>query len=942
MSCGFAPAKRARTRFKIRPHNPLAVSIALRHTAKLAAGMLPRASLFFRLPMSAGPRLNPAVLSARERLTAGREKLRSQHDSGTPGIQVCAHFTDLLEGIVLDLFRAVLNEMDPAARQRIEPHCALVAHSGFGRREMAPFSDIDLMLLHALSDQEILPLVRPFTQHLYDLALDVGFSARTAAQACDAAFADATVMTSLTECRMLTGNQSLFDRFDGRFRRMTRRRRSRLLKATEAARREERAKYGETVFLLEPNVKRSRGGLRDLQLIRWLGFIRYGINDFDDLHRAGWLTREDDLTLRQARDYLLWLRNDLHFEAGKSSDLLDRTEQLRLAAARRYEPVEGLLPVEQFMREYFQHTTAVREIASSFATGARPRAPWAWLTEPLFSYRFERDFRIGPTYVSATREGLARLPSDLSEVLRLLDLANYANKRIDHATWQAIRTAMKDRGIADPSQPLTASVRDRFLSLLSQPPRLAESLRKLHELRVLEQIIPAMTHARGLLQFNAYHRYTVDEHSLRVVDELTRLQNDGGVPGEVYRSLRDKRTLHLAALLHDLGKGYVEDHSEVGLRVAERVASRLHLPEHEAETLKFLVHKHLRMSHLAQQHDIHDSNVVVQFAVEVGSSERLKMLYVLTLADLAGVGPGVLNDWKRELLTDLYRQTIELLASDSPADAASERLHNRREEILSLARRLDGVAWWETQIITLPASCVFAGPPAQVMEELDRLRRLPHRDAIAWSRHLPDRKAVEYTVGTYEEIAPGIFHKLTGALTANRQQILSADINTLAEGMVLDRFYVQDEDFAGPPPEERREQVCQALVNSLKDPAGKPPVFRKLWQDRSQASSAAIKHLPVRVTVDNSTAEKFTILAIFAYDRMGLLYAIARALFELGLSVSKAKIGTHLDQVVDVFYVSDDRTGAKITDERRLADIRTHILHAISQLDQAEHGPLFT
>src|SRR5262245_17981584 len=424
---------------------------------------------------SPGPRISAAAMAARETLIAGREKLRRQHDSGSPGVQVCAHLTDLLEAIVLGLFQTALDDLDEPTRKRLATSTALLAHSGFGRREMAPYSDIDLMLLHPfVSEQTIVPLTRRFTQHLYDLALDVGFSARTPAQACELAFADATVLTSLTECRLIGGDATLYEQFDGRFRRMARRRRRRLLAATEAARSDERAKYGETVFLLEPNIKRSRGGLRDLQFIRWIGFIRYGENDFDGLRRAGWLTADDQRTLRKARNYLLWLRNDLHFATGKASDLLDRTEQLRLAEARNYAPLEGLLPVEQFMREYFQHTTAVGEIASNFAAGARPWSMWSWLAEPLFSYEFGHDFRIGPTAISVTREGLAKIGGDLAEVLRLLDVANYANKRIDHRTWQTIRAAMKERGPADPDAPLAPEVCQRFLSLLSQPPRLAE------------------------------------------------------------------------------------------------------------------------------------------------------------------------------------------------------------------------------------------------------------------------------------------------------------------------------------------------------------------------------------------------------------------------------------------------------------------------------------
>jgi [protein-PII] uridylyltransferase len=280
------------------------------------------------------------------------------------------------------------------------------------------------------------------------------------------------------------------------------------------------------------------------------------------------------------------------------------------------------------------------------------------------------------------------------------------------------------------------------------------------------------------------------------------------------------------------------------------------------------------------------------------------------------------------------------LASDSPADAANERLRQRRDEIVALARKHDGVGWWETQILALPASFLFAAPPAQVVAELERLRTLSHRDAIAWGRYLASRNVVEYIVGTYEEITPGIFYKLTGSLTSRGQQILSADINTLAEGLVLDRFCVQDQDFTGAPPRERIDEVARALVTALKDPDGRPPVFRRLWQERPQAQSTAIRHLPTRVTIDNTTAEKFTIVATFAYDRMGLLYAIARSLFELGLSVCKAKIGTHLDQVVDVFYVTDQSSGAKVTDDERLTEIRRRLMAAIEEVERTSDDSL--
>jgi [protein-PII] uridylyltransferase len=885
--------------------------------------------------MSTGLRLHPAVINAKQRLAEGREKLRKQHEAGSLGVQVCTHFAEVLDEIVVSLYQAALEELDGKLRARAERDTCVVAHSGYGRREVAPYSDLDVMLLHGRGDGDRLtPLIRRFSQHLYDTGLDIGFAARSTAQALPLARQDATIYTALTESRLVTGSADLFEHFQQRFAALARWHWRSLLRTVEQARREERSKYGETVFLLEPNLKRSRGGLRDIQLIRWVGFTRYGETEPESLMHRGVITKDEFKRLRNARDFLLWLRNELHFHSDKANDLLERHEQLRATQRRSYPPQEGLLPVEQFMREYFTHTSAVREIAANVCANAAPKQWWRMLADPLFSHQFEGDYRVGPRSLYATRRGLAKLHGDVSQVLRMLDVANLYNKRIDQQTWQAIRLSMAAQPPPDPAEPVPAELGERFLSLLATPSQLTESLRRLHELRVLDRIIPAMSHARGLLQFNAYHRYTVDEHSLRAVEAVTSFQNDPGVPGQVYRSLRDKRILHLAALIHDLGKGYVEDHSELGARQALQLGNRLGLEHHETEQLSFLVLKHLRMSHIAQQHDIHDEHVIVPFAAEVGSPEMLKMLYVLTLADLTAVGPDVLNDWKQQLLTDLYSHTLALLAGDSPATQASQRQRAQREELQLLAARYPDQDWWREQIAALPACCVFAGPPEQVVGELERLRNLPHNQAMAWGRFLPQRNVVEYTVGTYEEITPGIFHRLTGTLTSLRHQILSAEINTLRRGLVLDRFYVQDQDATGEPSTQRMDEVSQALETALRQPSDKPPVFRKLWQERSAVQNAAVNHLPTRVTFDNTTSDNSTIVAVFAYDRMGLLYTITKTLFDVNLSVSIARIGTHLDQVVDVFYVTDRERGGKIHDPGYLHHIRERLLGEIAALEQ--------
>ena len=334
------------------------------------------------------------------------------------------------------------------------------------------------------------------------------------------------------------------------------------------------------------------------------------------------------------------------------------------------------------------------------------------------------------------------------------------------------------------------------------------------------------------------------------------------------------------------------------------------------------------MSHLAQRRNINDDTVIAQFASEVGSPELLQMLYVLSCADYAAVGPDVLNNWKRDLLARLYRRTREQLAGDASPTASDEWLGEQRAELRRRAEQRPDAAGWSEQIESLPSSYLADGSPAEIVDELERLGRLPHHDAVAWGRYRADRKAVEYTVGTYEQITPGIFHKLTGALTSKGMQILSAEIHTLAHDLVLDRFHVQDMDFSGEPPPERLAEVASALVASLKSESGQEPVFRRLWVEETKRAAARATRLPTQVRIDNTTSDRFTILDIFAHDRMGLLYTITRTIFQLGLSVHVAKIGTYLDQVVDVFYVTDVR-GAKIQDDRQLAFIRQRLMDEV-------------
>ncbi len=869
------------------------------------------------------PQLRPAVFAMREKLATGRAKLKKQHDRGSPGIQVCAHLADLLDAVVLNLYRAALADV---GHQGLEEEIALIPNGGYGRRDVAPYSDVDLMLLTTpAAHGHAAELAKYLTRDICDAGLQLGFSLRTPAEACSLGLKDATIFTSLAESRFLCGNPRFFERFLDRYRHAARRRWRSLIATIVESRRQERRQYGETAYLLEPNIKRTRGGLRDVQMVRWVGFTKFGESDLEKLGRIGALTSVDRRRLLQAHEFLLKLRNELHFHAGKSQDLVNRDEQVRIATLYGYQPLNRLLPVERFMRDYFEWTGDVRYISSSFLDGARARSGVVAAIAPVFSHRVEDDFRVGPVHISATRKGLKKVRNDLAEVLRLMDLANMYQKRIDHRTWEAIRTEMAQR----PVEEISDEAVNRFLSLLSQPGRLGGLLRRLHQLRALEQIIPAMQHARCLMQFNDYHKYTVDEHSIRAVEAATAFLNDPRPIGNAYRGLRNKQLLHLALLIHDLGKGYDDDHSEVGALIAVEVARRLHMSDDDAETLRLLVGKHLMMSHMAFREDMHDESVILRLTREVGTTDVLQMLYILSAADLSAVGPDVLNDWKLELLTELYLRARNHLTGEQAIQSDAQEASQRREAVRQSVATAEWDSWWEQQIDALPDSYLLLVAPSRIQEILVQLRQLQPNQATAWSRYLEERKVSTYIVGTHESITPGIFHKLTGALTGKGLQILAAEIHTLAHGLVLDRFYVEDTDYAGEPPAERTREVCETLERALTVDADKAPAFRRLWSSQQSSTAADYAEMPMKVRFDDTTSEQFTIITVFTYDRRGLLYSIARALFELGLEVHVAKIGTFLDQAVDAFYVTDSQQ-RKIYSQTKRNEIRQRLEEALS------------
>jgi [protein-PII] uridylyltransferase len=868
------------------------------------------------------------VQTARRLLAEGYERLKRRHENGALGAEMSAALSDLRDEVLLGLYASALADLGLAGADALSGELALVAHGGYGRRDVAPFSDVDVMVLCAGGVQAG-PLVERLLCDVFDAGLVLGHSVRTVEEACQLSCQDATICSSLLESRLLTGNEALFHRFEEQFRRRVHRRSRHLLAEVQKARDEERMKFGETVYLLEPNIKRSRGGLRDIQLLRWIGAIRYGARDPAELAREGHLSDEDLELLRAASEFLLRLRNEMHFHAGRSEDVLGRAEQLRIAELLGYNPMAGMLPVEQFMRDYFRHTDQVSHVVGRFQAKAASSRHSVFLAS-LVGHRLADGFVVGAGQLIAGRKALERIRAGLPGVMELVELSNLYDVGIAPQTWDVVR-----REVARfPDGPPSPEACRRFLALLERPNRLGELLRMLHEIGILERFLPGYAHARGLLQFNQYHKYTVDEHSLRAVEHAVGLYADTSPFGRVYRAIVHKRTLHLALLMHDLGKGYAEDHSELGARMVRETAPRLGLDDDETATLEFLVQKHLVMNHLAFRRDTSDEQLLVRFAVEVGSPEWLQMLFVITAADLAAVGPDAWTSWKAEVLVDLYHRTMQHLAGESPSTSREEFLESRRDLVRTFLGPEGEYPWTRRQIDSLPVAYLHAVDPHQIAADLRLLAGLKSGEVNAQGHYLPETGAVQFTVGTQEHVTPGIFHRLTGALTSQGLEILSAQINTLADGLVLDRFWVYDPDFAGEPPPDRLEAIRLALVASLSTEA-KPPSFRRVWTmgGQKRPTNAA----PPRVRIDNATSDQYTIVDVFALDRRGLLYTITRTLFELGCSVWRAKIGTYLDQVVDVFYVTD-QSGKKIEAPARHHEIRNRLLEVIEALEKDGAG----
>jgi len=885
-------------------------------------------------PAELSQRAETAPVSA---LDGHRQALRQRLLGGASGAEVMAALTEFVDGLIIDRYRNAMRQAGEGTQVAGGQHCCLIALGGYGQRELAPYSDIDVMFLYSEKAEEAAPaLFREVLHHLWDLGFQVGHSMRTIHECIELAGKDLTIRTAMMTSRFLAGSPNLFQEFHRLyFKEVVGRGARRFIEQKMEERRREYVKFGQTIYLLEPNVKKSKGGLRDFHLLRWVAMAQFQSSTLQDLSDRSLLSRQDFLSVSEARDFLWRVRAFLHVEAGRAEEILSFDEQVRLASLFGFQDRPHLLGVEQFMQQYYRltmglHETVLRFVDRCLAVPGKRRSPRALPSAMVDGY-----FVVTGRRLTVPSDLRARVLDSPDVLLRLFDMARSRRLKIDSDLLDEIHNHMDSVSNEAFRTPEASRV---FLKILAGPEAVAATLEAMHRAHLLEKLIPVFANLRGLMQFNQYHKYTVDVHTLLAVAKAEALGLESGAIGEVYQEIRRKDLLHLAILLHDLGKGRKEDHCEVGKVIAEETAARLGLDEQETGILVFLVHKHLLMANTAFRRDPSDSKVLLPFAKEVGTPEVLRKLLVLTAADIAAVGPGVLTKWKESLLTQLYRRTLQVVLGKQDETVGPECI---KELVSEVAREFTnapagGLDWIESQLSQFPLRYLHGTPPKRIAAHLGAIGRLKVGDVLVEENFNEEVGMCEYTVITHDNITPGIFSKMAGAMAAEGLDILDAQIITRDDGIVVNTFQASDPDYVGVPPEDRRASVAETIIRVLK---GEEALDQLL---RHNTRLSAIRRLPAtrqatEVEIDNGICDRLTVIDVFADDTQGLLYVITHAIFELGLSVHAARISTRLDddiqqslrtvgrhQVVDVFYVTD-RDGAKIEDHARLDAIRSTI-----------------
>jgi [protein-PII] uridylyltransferase len=886
----------------------------------------------------ARPELRAAALQQlKGALAAGEAELLRRLSSGENGISYGLARSYLVDQLLRVLYDFTLKRLvrlsNPSAAERL----ALVATGGYGRRELAPFSDVDLLFL---IPYKITPsgeqLVETILYFLWDLGFKVGHATRSVEDCIRQSKADWTIRTNLLEARFVWGDEALFEELHRRYgAEVQGEDQIGFVEAKLAERDERHRRMGDSRYVLEPNVKDGKGGLRDLQTLYWIAKYLYRVEEVSALVDQGVLTRAEVAGFEKARLFLLTLRCHLHAVAGRAEDRLTFDLQPEVGRRMGYTDHAGTRGVERVMKHYFLVAKEVGDLtrilcaALEAAQRRRPRflGGFAWLRRNLDGFEVE-----------GGRLGLPDPAIFAKEPIRILKLFRTAQRHkldIHPAALQAVTRHLKlvKSLISDPE------ANALFLEMLTAPEDPETTLRRLNEAGVFGRFIPDFGRVVAQMQYDMYHSYTVDEHTIRAIGILSRIEagslaDELPVASAVVHKVLSRRVLYLAVLLHDIAKGRGGDHSELGAEIAMKLCPRLGLEPDETETVAWLVRRHLLMSNTAFKRDMDDPSTIDDFAAGVQSIERLRLLLVLTAADIRAVGPKTWNGWKATLLRELYYRTEERLSGGLITEGREARVKAAQDAVHPLLADWSGEDF-AAHAARAPAS-YWLGFPAETQARHARLVREAEASSaplLIENRIDAAREVTEITIVAADQ--PGLFSRLAGALALSGADIVDARIFTLTNGLALDTFTIQT---AEGKPFDRPDRLAKLAANVERVIAGgvRPEQELKRLPQRLPSRTRAMSVVP-RVLIDNKASATQTVIEVTGRDRPGFLFLVTSALTQQNLQISTAKISTFGVSAVDVFYVKD-QFGLKIDKEARLAQIREALMAALAEGEAAPQG----
>ena len=873
---------------------------------------------------------------AREYLGRATQRLFELHQGGASGGEIVAQWTAVVDHVVRAMYeaaRAGYADQYTVLDQRV----AMIAQGGYGRGELNPCSDIDLLIVYPQRPDAFVETVTEKVLYaLWDTGLTVGHALRNLRDCVRLGAKDLKVKTALLDTRFLAGDRVLYKQFAELMEsELLKRNAARFFRDKVAESEERHRRYGDSVYLVEPQIKEGEGGLRDIHTAMWLAKVKYVVHDLSELMEKGVLTERDYAEVAGARDFLWRVRNALHFLSGQHLDQLTFEYQERIASDLGYRDAEHSRGVEQFMRDYYLHARVVNRFSDDIISRCLERSsPYRFLGR-LGGRAIRPGVRIAGNELVVGDPATFR--KDPILLLRVFADAQRHGVALSTATRRLIRA---HASLIDDTVRQAPAAARAFVDVLGWPHGVYRALHEMHELDVLGAYLPEFANLRCMAQYDRYHIYTVDEHTLRAVYRLEQLlhgefKHDVPLLTSVMRDVDNVEVLYLAMLFHDAGKGQGGDHSNKGAVLARAVAGRLGLNADDIAQLELLVRHHLLMHHLATRRDIHDPKLIGEFARTVGTLATLKKLYVLTFADLGATNPKLWNSWQDLLLGELYALTVESFERGVTVERAQiERANRIRERVADTIGEAAGEAL-ERFLADMPDRYFLTTPEEDIPQHFDMVRRYAEEPLVTAVAHFPEREFSEFTVVTCDQ--PGLFAKLTGVLRAHGMNIGAASITTGGSGVVVDVFRVTHLDGAAIARDDGRWERIQVAVGKVLSGeldveemvahAGRPSIL----------GEKVVPRQPTKVEIDNRVSEDFTVLDVFTLDRVGILFAIANTLYHLELSIHLAKITTSVDRVLDVFYLTD-RDGRKVDDPARLALIRDTVLAELQPLVEAP-GP---